>query len=502
MVAALSIRGVSKRFPGVQALDSVDIEIEPGEIHALCGENGAGKSTLMKILSGRIAPDSGEIFYFGGKYTPSSPRDARDMGLILVHQEISLVPDMTVAENIFLGNLPTNRFGLVDNRKMQSAAVKVLQNGALSVRPRAKARSLSIAQQQMVEIVRTAAYPYRVAIFDEPTAALAGAEAEAVFSLVRRLRENNTAIIYISHKMSEIFSLSDRITVLRDGKTRGTLKTKETNEDEVLNLMIGRSIERGHSGDRQVGFEEILKVSDISVPGYVKGVNFSVRKGEILGLYGLVGAGRSELVEAIFGIRPATGRIFWEGKPATIRSPRDAVALGIGLVPEDRKLQGLVLSHGVRVNMILPSLRSLSRLGLLSSDKIERLFEEYVQRLLIKVSSPRTAAGTLSGGNQQKVVLAKWLAIKPKLLILDEPTRGIDVGAKAEIHAIIRDLASRGISIILVSSEMSEIIKLSDRVLTMRCCVLAGEHQGDAINEDAILRSAMVAEPARSVVNG
>jgi ribose transport system ATP-binding protein len=467
----LAARGVSKSFPGVRALDRADFEVRAGEVHALCGENGAGKSTLMRILAGTFRADDGEVLLRGRPIVFRNTREALNSGVLLIHQEISLVPELTVAENIFLGNLPTRGLGVVHRGNLFRKAQQILDEAGgefARIDPRAKVGALSFAHQQMVEIARAQAFHCSVVIFDEPTSSLTISEAASLFDTIRRLKAQGVAIVYISHKMPEIFGLSDRITVLRDGRMRGTLATREASEDAITRLMIGRSL-RNYYEKREVDLgEELLRVEGLVVPGFVNGVDLSLRKGEVLGLYGLIGAGRSECVEAIFGVRRKTaGRIFWQGREATIRSPRDAIALGIGLVPEDRKRQGLVLRLSCQDNMTMALMRKAGILRLQDRAGERRVYDLFKTRLDIRAASPATAAGALSGGNQQKIALAKWMAMEPKLLILDEPTRGIDVGAKAEIHALIAKLAESGVAVIVISSELPEILGLSSRILTL-----------------------------------
>lgn len=489
---ALEVVDLGKSFPGVRALHNVNLSVRPGEVHALCGENGAGKSTLMKILAGNLRPDTGEIRHLGEPFAPRSPIEAKERGIVLVHQEISLVPDLTVAENLFLGNVPKT-LGVFFNRpKLIRDAQELLNRCGYNLPATALAGELTIARQQMVEIARAYATKCSVVIFDEPTAALTDAEAQSLFDNIRRLKAQGTAIIYISHKMKEIFELSDRITVLRDGEAGGTLVTAETDEAEVMRLMIGRSLDRYfHRVEGKFG-DVVLKVENLSVPHVSEGVSFEVRSGEILGLYGLVGAGRSEIVEALFGVRPRNGgRIWWQGRPVEINGVKDAVDLGIGLVPEDRKKQGLVLGLGGRDNISLPILDRLSQLSFMKKSAEEELYSHFCKRLRIKSSGPKTRVGTLSGGNQQKFVLAKWLATRPKLLILDEPTRGVDVGAKAEIHALIGELALQGLAVIIISSEMPEVMGVSHRILSLYAGGITGEFDGESVTENMLIEAVM-----------
>ena len=488
----LEVRGISKSFPGVRALRNVDFTVEPGEIHALCGENGAGKSTLMKILAGNQRPDAGEIRHRGSVVRFETPLDARRRGILLIHQEISLVPQLSIAENIFMGSLPRRAWVHIDRRKLMADADAALRACGYRLRSEEIVRDLSIANQQMVEIVRAVAFQCSVVVFDEPTAALTEAEAEALFATIRRLKDQGVGIVYISHKLKEIFALSDKITVLRDGEVRGTLKTSEASTEELTRLMIGRSLsEYLHMSESKPG-AELLRLENFGVPGHVDNASFSVRAGEVLGLYGLIGAGRSELAEGLFGLRGKTkGRLLWEGRPVEIASARAAVELGIAFVPEDRKRQGLVLGMGGRDNVSLAMLRRIARWGILPRAREQSLFLEYVQRLQIKAADGSVRVGTLSGGNQQKIVLAKWMATDPRLLILDEPTRGIDVGAKTEIHGIICRLAETGMAIILISSEMPEVMRLSHRIVTMYRGHVTGEVPRNEISEERLVAGVM-----------
>jgi ribose transport system ATP-binding protein len=488
----MRVEGIRKSFPGVIALNGVSFDLRAGEVHALCGENGAGKSTLMKILAGSQAPDAGVLLFKGHPVLLSSPLEAKEKGILLIHQEISLVPELSVAENLFLGSLPMLSFGRVDRKTLLRRAKEVLESNDVGVSPNAIAGELSIAQQQMVEIARASAFQCEVVIFDEPTASLTETEAEALFTTIQRLRGEGVAIAYISHKMKEIFRVSDRVTVLRDGEVRGTLRTRETNEDEVTRLMIGRTLDRYFHRAKRRGGAEVLRVENLSVPGFARNVSFSLRAGEILGLYGLVGAGRSELAEAIFGLRVKTsGDVFVEGHEAKIRSAKDALELGLGLVPEDRKKQGLVLTMGSRQNAGLALLRQISKFGFVANEREETIYQSYRKRLDIRSASSSAKVGTLSGGNQQKIVLAKWLATQPKLLILDEPTRGIDVGAKTEVHSLISDLAEQGLAVLLISSEMPEIMGLSHRILTMQQGIVTGEFDAESVTEEELVVAVM-----------
>ena len=497
-VPLMTVRGITKQFPGVRALNGVDLDIHPGEVHALCGENGAGKSTLMQILAGGLRPDAGEVTLRGGVYGPRNPGEARRSGVMLVHQEMSLVPDLSVAENIYLGSLPRHWLGPVDRRRLHSDAHRVLQQAGYAIDPSTPVGALPIARQQMVEIARSTAFPCSLVIFDEPTAALTDAEAESLFQTIEKMRRNGVAIIYISHKMKEVFRLADRISILRDGETQATLAKVDTDEDQVLGLMIGRKLEPRSRAASRIEEEDVLRISGFSAPNAFDCITLTLRKGEILGLYGLVGAGRSELAEALFGLRAATGEVWLDGEILSLRSPKQAVAAGLALVPEDRKAQGLVLSASGLENLILPNLTNLATFGFVSRRGAGDLFRSYAERLGLRLSAANTPVVTLSGGNQQKVVLGKWLATRPKVLILDEPTRGIDVGAKDEFHTLIRELAREGMAVLLISSEMPEVIALSDRVLTMHQGRLTGEFSGDTVREEDLIR-AVVVQTARPV---
>ena len=496
----LSVRGVTKSFPGVLALQAADFDVRPGEVHALCGENGAGKSTLMRILAGDFRPDKGEIVFRGKPATYRSAREARRAGILLIHQEISLVPEMTVAENIFLGALPKRGGGVVRRRELVQRAHDVLVASGSEfgrIDPREKVRHLSFAHQQMVEIARAMAFKSAVVIFDEPTASLTLTETNALFATIRRLKAQGVAIIYISHKMSEVFALSDRTTVLRDGQMRGTLATADTNEEEITRLMIGRDIDPAARMSVPAGGEELLRVEGLEAPGFAHGVSFSVNRGEVLGFYGLIGAGRTETMEAVFGVRrKSAGKTWWKGQQVAIRSPRDAVALGIGLVPEDRKGKGLVLGLSSLNNMTMVQMQRDGLFRLPDRRRDRATYDEFKAKLDIRAANADVPVNTLSGGNQQKIALAKWLATAPSLLILDEPTRGIDVGAKAEIHALIRRLAEGGVSIILISSELPEILALSTRVLTFSEGRIVGAFDAAEASEERLLSTVVARQPA------
>jgi ribose transport system ATP-binding protein len=500
----LSARGIVKIFPGVRALARVDFDVKAGEVHALCGENGAGKSTLMRILAGASKPNEGTLIMNGRTVEFRSAREACKSGILLVHQEISLVPELTVAENLFLGHVRSH-LGFVRRRDLFASAEKVLTEAGGEFRkidPYARVGTLSFARQQMVEIARAQALSCSVVIFDEPTSSLTFSETASLFETIRRLKARRVAIVYISHKMPEIFAISDRVTVLRDGQVRGTLKTTETKESEITRLMIGRSLEAYFTKAEVKSGDELLRVEGLAVPGYLSNFGLSVRRGEVLGLYGLVGAGRSEAMECVFGVRQkSAGEVFWEGKKVIIRSPRDAIALGIGLVPEDRKRQGLILNLSCQENATLVLMRRSGLFRLQDRAGEAMVYQGFRRQLDIKSPTAHTNVGTLSGGNQQKVALAKWLSMNPKLLILDEPTRGIDVGAKAEIHGLITKLATSGVSVILISSELPEMLGLATRILTVNGGGVTASLDGRTSTEESVMTALLQRPPPHASHN-
>ncbi|MCD9149291.1 sugar ABC transporter ATP-binding protein [Pseudophaeobacter flagellatus] len=486
--AILKVKGITKVFPGVKALDNVSFDIRPGEVHALVGENGAGKSTLMKVLAGLHKPDGGEIIYQGEPIQVAGPLDARQKGILLIHQELSLSPELSVAENIYLGAWPTNRFGVLKKRELRRDASRALEALGCGFGPDVRVGTLSVAMQQMVEIARAEAFSANVVIFDEPTASLTDNEKDQLFQTIRGLKARGVGIVYISHKMDEIFDITDRITVLRDGQVQGTVETQDTGLNQVTRMMIGRTLDAYFVKAKEMFGAKVLSVDGLSKNGQFSDVSFSVREGEVLGLYGLVGAGRSELVEAIFGVRRAdAGTIFWKGAPIELPTPRQAIDMGMALVPESRKEQGLVLMMGGRENTSLPHLKQFSEMAVMSRSKELATYEKYQSALAIKTTGPDQAMSQLSGGNQQKFVLAKWLCAEPKLIILDEPTRGIDVGSKSAIHELIAELAEKGLAVIVISSEMPEVLGVSHRVLTMSEGAVVAEFKGDDMTEENLI---------------
>jgi ABC-type sugar transport system ATPase subunit len=489
---ALEIRGMSKAFPNVQALLDVSLDVNPGEILALLGENGAGKSTLLKILNGDYQPDLGTISLGGEELVFASPRESHQHGIRVIYQEPEIVPGVDVAENIWIGELPRRR-GLVDSHRLhQSVMTDLTEYGFGDALPMHLLGSqLSPAQRQLVEIMRALKSQARVLALDEPTSSLTDEEVDRLFALVRRLRSEGVAIVYVSHRIKEILRLADRVAVLRDGKLVAVHPASDLTEREIVRLMVGRELSDVFKRRRAATDRVVLRVEDLHSDWH-HGVSFEVRAGEVVGFAGLVGAGRTELAKIIFGEYPAhSGRVWIDGKKAHITQPNQAIARGLGLAPEDRKREGLVLRRSILENISMAILPRLTRFGFVQTRKELRIAEDYVQRLRVRTPSIDQQVGKLSGGNQQKVVLARWLAAMPKVLILDEPTRGIDVGAKAEIYALIDELANQGVGIILISSELPEILGLSDRIYVLQDGAITGEMPGPGATEEKVLALAM-----------
>ncbi len=486
----LSVKDVVKTFPAVRALDGVTLDIRRGEVHALLGENGAGKSTLMKILAGMFTPDSGSIALDCREVAPKSPLEAKALGIVLIHQELSLVEELTVAENVFLGALPRRSFGFVDWNALHRQTAEILRRLNCDFAPTSIVGDLSIARKQMVEIARALTVDAKVVIFDEPTASLTDQEKLVLFDIIADLKAAGVGIVYISHRMEEIFRISDRITVLRDGAYRGTLDTAATSEAEVTRLMIGRSLDYSRNTETVAAGAIVLETRGLSCGDLFQDVSFSVRAGEVVGFSGLIGAGRSELAETLFGLRrPTAGAILIDGAEVSVETPTNAIRHGISLVPESRKEQGLVLGMNCRDNITLPQIDALRRGPFLSPAAELDIYDSYQKRLSIRSPGWRQLVRNLSGGNQQKIVIGKWLAMKPRLLIVDEPTRGIDVGARAEIHDLIRELARGGYAVIVISSEMPEILHVSDRIVTMYHGRVMREFTAAEANEDSLVQA-------------
>jgi ABC-type sugar transport system ATPase subunit len=487
----LEVRGISKRFPGVQALDDAHLEVRHGEVLALVGENGAGKSTMMKILSGVYQPDAGTILMEGQEVIPRGPIYARDhLGVSIVYQEFNLALNLSVAENIYLGRYPTRR-GFVQYDRLYRQADDFLSLLGAELDVRAPVARLSVAQQQMVEIAKAISYQAKLLIMDEPTAALTPREVDTLFTLIRGVRQKGVGVIFITHRLDEIFEITDRVTVMRDGKTVGTRLTNEVGRAEVVRMMVGRDLsELFTTNERAVG-DNLLQVRGLSIPGLLHDISFDLRRGEILGLFGLLGAGRTELARALFGVGPASqGQVTLDRHPVVIHSPADATRIGLGYVPEDRKQHGLILPMSVRENVTLTVLRRLCRASFVQSAVERERASDFIKALNIRTPGPEQRVNNLSGGNQQKVVVAKWLANNPKVLILDEPTRGIDVGAKAEVHGIMARLAEQGVGILMISSDLPEVLGMSDRILVMHEGCLTGEFSREEANEECVMLAA------------
>jgi rhamnose transport system ATP-binding protein len=485
------LRGVAKSFGGVQALRGVDFALAPGEVHALVGENGAGKSTLVRILGGVHQPDAGSVAIGGEAVHLHGPADAKARGLAVIHQEPALFPDLDVAENVFMGRQPLDRSHGIAWKRMYGEVRKLLGTLGVALDPRTPVQGLSVADQQLVEIAKALSMDARVVVMDEPTAALSARETEELFRIIRDLRERGVAVLFISHRLEEVFALSDTVTVLRDGGHVITATAAELDTAALIRHMVGRELgELFPKEEAEIGLP-VLEVRGLTREGVFRDVSFALRRGEILGLAGLVGAGRTEVARAIFGIdRLDAGEILIRGERVAIGSPRAAVRAGLAFVPEDRQHQGLVLDMAIEHNATLPFLRRLTRFGLLVRKRERAVAKEYAQRLQVKAASLGLPARSLSGGNQQKVVLAKWLATDPAVLILDEPTRGIDIGTKAEVHRIVSHLAAEGLAILLISSELPEVLAMADRVLVMHEGRVTGEFARDAASQETIMHAA------------
>lgn len=487
----LEMEGVSKSFPGVKALNNVQLRVRKGTVHALMGENGAGKSTLMKVLIGMYPMDSGTIVYKGQPVTIDKTETALKMGISMIHQELSPVPYMSVAENIFLGREPCNRMGVIEKKQMLTQTRKLLADLNLDIDPSALMKNLSMANTQMVEIAKAISYDSSVVVMDEPTSAITEREVEHLFEMIRALKSRGVAIIYITHKLDEVFKIADEITVFRDGKHVATVPAVETTRDSLISMMVGRELTNLFPKEQVPIGEVMLSVRNLTRQGKVYDVSFDLRRGEILGLAGLMGAGRTEVIEGIFGIAKIdSGEIFIGGQKVEIKAPSDAIQHGMALLTEDRKLTGIMGALPVRDNMVIASLAGYGRAGVLNLHLINQICDQEKTRLDIKTPSMEQLIRNLSGGNQQKVLVSRWLLTTPDILILDEPTRGIDVGAKAEIHRLMSLLAREGKAIIMISSELPEILGMSDRVLVMHEGHLTGEFDREDATQENILRAA------------
>lgn len=487
----LEMKNIAKSFSGVSVLNQVQLTIQAGQVHALMGENGAGKSTLMKILMGIYEADAGEIHLHGKPFQAKNPRQAMEQGISMIHQELNPILDMQVFENIFVGRELRNSLGLVDKKEMIHQTGKLLEDLGIQIEPTAVMRSLSVAQCQLIEIVKAISVQAKVIIMDEPTSAITDREIDTLFTQIRRLRDQGVAIIYISHKMDEIFQICDQITVLRDGEYVGSDLAQNLNRELLIRMMVGRDLKEVYPKKQVDIGDTVFRVEDWQRGKQVRGVSFDLHRGEILGLAGLVGAGRSELVESIFGItRKTAGSLQVAGRPISVHTPRQAIQQKIALITEDRKFTGLNLRGTITENVTLVSLGKFSRLGVLNKRQERQQTRDYIDQLKIKARDQSQVVGTLSGGNQQKVVLAKWLLTEPDIVIFDEPTRGIDVGAKRDIYLLIGDLVSDGKAVLIISSEIPELMGLCDRIIVMAEGRLTGELTRDQFNQEAILRFA------------
>ncbi|WP_028389941.1 sugar ABC transporter ATP-binding protein [Bacillus cihuensis] len=489
---AVQMKNITKHFGGVKALTDVSLNVEKGEIHALIGENGAGKSTLMKILAGAYQNDNGQILINGKEAKITSPKDVINLGVSVIYQEFMLAPDLTVAENIFIDKLADS--GMLINWKMlkKRAKEELKKLGFDDIDPEAKVGSLSVAYQQIVEICKCLARESNVLVFDEPTAVLTFSETQKLLSIINNLKNNGVSIIYISHRLEELLEISDHITVLKDGKYVDTVVTSSINKEELVSMMVGREITQLFPERKTKIGKEILKVDNLSAGNLVKDVSFSIKSGEVVGFSGLVGSGRTEAMRAIFGVdKKKSGKVIYFGEEVNFKDPKEAINKGFGLLPEDRKKQGLLLEQSIRMNTTIASMFKIKKFGVINHNKEKEYVEDLLASIATKYGSMEDNVNSLSGGNQQKVALAKWLSADCKCLVFDEPTRGVDVGAKTEIYKIINQLAEKGVGVIVISSEMSEIIGMCDRAIVMRQGLIAGEVDKSELTENNLIKLAM-----------
>lgn len=484
----IEMREIDKSFGGNAVLKSAGFVLDHGEIHALMGENGAGKSTLMKILTGVYTRDAGTVLVDGKEVCYKNPQEAEKAGIVFIHQELNVLFDLTVEENMFLGKEIKSSLGICDKKSMRAEVKKILDKLGVNIDPGQRMNELSVGQQQMIEIAKALMADAQVIIMDEPTAALTQSETAVLFEVVKSLRKKGVSIVYISHRMEEIFELCDRITVLRDGSYIGTKKIAQTDMNDVVRMMIGREIGERYPARNAVIGDAALEVKGLTCPGVFRDVSFQVHRGEVLGVSGLMGAGRTEIMQAIFGNMPhVTGEIFLDGQRIQNRSPQEAMKNGIGFITEDRKVEGLMLEESIMKNISIANLGRISRNGVLNKSAEGELVKRGIEELHIKCFGPQHECNNLSGGNQQKVVFAKWIYTDPKVLILDEPTRGVDIGAKKEIYSIINDLAEKGVAIIMVSSELPEVLGMSDRVMVVREGLVRGILSREEANQENIM---------------
>jgi ABC-type sugar transport system, ATPase component len=490
----ITLKNICKTFPGVKALDGIHLEVKKGEVHALVGENGAGKSTLIKILAGNYQPDEGgEIIIEGKAYSALTPREAIRQGIIVIYQDFSLFPNLTVAENISISGQLEKRGKPVNWKEMKETARNALDILGVDINVEAQLETISMAKQQLVAIARALACKAKLIIMDEPTSTLSGSEVELLFRIMRNLQSQGISILFVSHKLEELFQVSGTFTVIRDGQYIGTYPREEMDNDKLIHLMVGRKVEFVRQGSATIG-RKIMEVKNLSKEGNFKDISFELHEGEILGITGLVGAGRTEVAWAICGIAPPdSGEIFVEGKRALIHSMEDAVKYGIGYVPESRLTEGLVLEKAVEDNIAMTVFKQLQgKRHLINGQRKKGLVKEWIERLNIKPGYPDMPVSKLSGGNQQRIVIAKWLATNPKILIIDEPTNGIDIGAKTEIHALLRELAKKGMAIIMISSELAEVLAISDQILVMRRGKINGRMAGSDAGQEVIMNAAIL----------
>jgi galactofuranose transport system ATP-binding protein len=491
----LEVRRVTKRFPGVLALDDVSFELRPGEVHALVGENGAGKSTLIKVITGVYRPDEGQVLFNGEEVSFADPRESQAAGISTIYQEINLIPLLSVAQNVFLGREPRNSLGLIDKASMNRAAAEILERYGIQADVTAPLRSLGLGVQQMVAIARAVSVDARAVIMDEPTSSLEAREVETLFGVIGQLREEGVGVIYVSHRLEELYEICDRVTVLRDGRVAHTGELSDLSRLQLIAHMLGRELAEvekegatGFGEEHEAAREPILVAQGLTQHPRLREVSLDVHPGEVVGLAGLLGAGRSETAKAIFGAEPLdSGSVRMEGKDIKTGSPGAAIKAGIAFLPEDRKLEGIIPDLSVKENIVAAAMPRLARAGMVSEKAQAELVEEFMQSLGIKASSPDQPVRELSGGNQQKVLLARWLCMNPKVLILDEPTRGIDVGAKAEIQKLVDDLAVKGLGVILISSELEEMTEGSDRVVALREGTVVGSLSEEEITEGNLM---------------
>lgn len=489
----LKMEGISKNFPGVKALEGVHLELYRGLAHALMGENGAGKSTLMKILGGIYPKDSGTITLNGIKTEFAGPKDAQEYGIAIIHQELNLIPQLSIAENIFMGREFVHKIsGRIDWPKIYSESRKYLNQLGINTHPKTLIKDLGVGEQQMVEIAKALSFEAEILVMDEPTAALTEQEVAKLFEIIRNLKQQGKAIVYISHKLDEVFAICEQVTVLRDGKYIGNANIKEVDPQQLIQMMVGRKLEEKFRRDIVTPGPEVLRVENLSKQGVLNEINFSARAGEVLGIAGLMGSGRTELAKAIFGAyKVDKALIYLNGQKLKIKSPRDAVKAGIAYVSEDRKTEGLFLKLSVKHNTSIAALNKFTRAGKIHNKNESQAVEDFIAKLKIKTPSMKQIIKNLSGGNQQKVVLSKWMLINPKVLILDEPTRGVDVGAKIEIYELINQLKAQGVAIILISSELPEVMGVSDRILVIHEGKITGEYLHDEASQEKIMHNAV-----------